>query len=266
MRNLKDFVSDWIRDKETDECRGDMVNCGNELVMVRLEGDGGLLNYGLPDGRHDHAALFIMRGELHLTLNGNRIGLLAPAYIDFVLPNRWENIELKAEVEVYLMAAETGFFHEVTSKLRTRISERMMAFAQSPFILFSSEDAVRMESLVSALFSSMTERIDVFRRELVQSLMCAFLCELWNVVFRQCRSVLQPAELYKWGDSGGHFLHLAHVHCREHHEVKWYCEQLGISANTLTAVTKRLYGKTARMIIDELLLEEAKLALRNPDL
>ena len=29
MRNLKDFVSDWIRDKETDECRGDMVNCGN---------------------------------------------------------------------------------------------------------------------------------------------------------------------------------------------------------------------------------------------
>lgn len=49
MRNLKDFVSDWIRDKETDECRGDMVNCGNELVMVRLEGDGGLLNYGLPD-------------------------------------------------------------------------------------------------------------------------------------------------------------------------------------------------------------------------
>lgn len=45
MRNLKDFVSDWIRDKETDECRGDMVNCGNELVMVRLEGDG-LLNYG----------------------------------------------------------------------------------------------------------------------------------------------------------------------------------------------------------------------------
>lgn len=136
MRNLKDFVSDWIRDKETDECRGDMVNCGNELVMVRLEGDGGLLNYGLPDGRHDHAALFIMRGELHLTLNGNRIGLLAPAYIDFVLPNRWENIELKAEVEVYLMAAETGFFHEVTSKLRTRISERMMAFAQSPFIFF----------------------------------------------------------------------------------------------------------------------------------
>lgn len=265
MRNLKDFVSDWIRDKETDECRGDMVNCGNELVMVRLEGDGGLLNYGLPDGRHDHAALFIMRGELHLTLNGNRIGLLAPAYIDFVLPNRWENIELKGEVEVYLMAAETGFFHEVTSKLRTRISERMMAFAQSPFILFSSEDAVRMESLVSALFSSMTERIDVFRRELVQSLMCAFLCELWNVVFRQCRSVLQPAELYKWGDSGGHFLHLAHVHCREHHEVKWYCEQLGISANTLTAVTKHLYGKTARMIIDELLLEETKLALRNPD-
>lgn len=77
--------------------------------------------------------------------------------------------------------------------------------------------------------------------------------------------MLQPAELYKWGDSGGNFLHLAHVHCREHYEVKWYCEQLGISANTLTAVTKRLYGKTARMIIDELLLEEAKLALRNPD-
>lgn len=265
MRNLRDVVSEWIRDEETGECWGNVVNCGNELVVARLEGTGGRLNYGLSGGCHGHASLLMVRGELHFTLNGNRIGLLAPAYLDFVYPNRWEDIELKGEVEVYLMAAETGFFHEVTSKLRTRISERMMALAQSPFILFSSEDAVRMESLVSALFSSMTERIDVFRRELVQSLMCAFLCELWNVVFRQCRSVLQPAELYKWGDSGGNFLHLAHVHCRERHEVKWYCEQLGISANTLTAVTKRLYGKTARMIIDELLLEEAKLALRNPD-
>ena len=87
-------------------------------------------------GRHDHGCIVYYAWELHLTLNGNRIGLLAPAYIDFVLPNRWENIELKGEVEVYLMAAETGFFHEVTSKLRTRISERMMAFAQSPFIYF----------------------------------------------------------------------------------------------------------------------------------
>ena len=221
-----------------------------------------MLNYGLPDGRHDHAALFIMRGELHLTLNGNRIGLLAPAYIDFVLPNRWENIELKGEVEVYLMAAETGFFHEVTSKLRTRISERMMAFAQSPFIYFFRRCC--QNGITGFCFVFINDGTDrcISERACPKSDVRFFHVNygMWySVNAALCFSLRSfiSGEIREVN-----FLHLAHVHCREHHEVKWYCEQLGISANTLTAVTKRLYGKTARMIIDELLLEEAKLALR----
>lgn len=43
------------------------------------------------------------------------------------------------------------------------------------------------------------------------------------------------------------------------------CKQLGISSNALNASLKKRYGKTARNIIDDLLLAEAQVALRNPE-
>ena len=56
----------------------------------------------------------------------------------------------------------------------------------------------------------------------------------------------------------------AHTHCREKHEVGWYARQTGVSADSLSAMLKRLYGKSASTILSELLAREAKVCLRNP--
>lgn len=139
-----------------------------------------------------------------------------------------------------------------------------MEYVRSPFVLLEQEEAERLGELSSVLFGVMLGGNDVFHRELLQSLLSSCQCELWNTIFRRHESVYGVEESYHWGDTVSHFLYLVHTFCCERHEVNWYCEQLGVSVNALNAALKRLYGKTARSIIDELLLTEAKVALRNP--
>ena len=62
----------------------------------------------------------------------------------------------------------------------------------------------------------------------------------------------------------GDFFYLVHTHCRKHHQVKWYAEQLCISSDALSSRLRKIYGKNASQLIDETLLTDAKLCLLEP--
>lgn len=261
--NLKELVRGWFPKEVLENGKVDVESYGNEMVVVkvtncRMKWKKEMLEHPF------HMGLLITAGELHLTLNGERLGLLAPAYIDFIGSNRWENISMDSFFAGYLFVVDRNFFLEVASKLRTRISGKMMDFVHHPFVMLAGNESEKMEHLSAALYGAMLRTGDVFHRELVQNLLSASLCELWNAIFRHCDTVSEVEMPYHWGGIVSHFLYLAHTHCCEHHEVGWYCEQLGVSANALTSALKRVCGKTARNIIDELLVMEAKVALRNP--
>lgn len=263
MKNLAEDVHGWLSKGMPAGGKVEVASYGHEIVMARLEGEAIKWALDIPDDGY-HISLLMIGGELHLTLNGDRMGFVSPVYIDFIDSNRWENVHMDGCLKAYLLVVERNFFHEVTVKLRSRISEKMMEYVRSPFVLLEQEEAERLGELSSVLFGVMLGGNDVFHRELLQSLLSSCQCELWNTIFRRHESVYGVEESYHWGDTVSHFLYLVHTFCCERHEVNWYCEQLGVSVNALNAALKRLYGKTARSIIDELLLTEAKVALRNP--
>lgn len=266
MVNLKEYVLDWLEADRVQAGGMDVVACGDEVVMVKLT--GACLTWGrvLPDEEY-HVCMLMTGGGLRLTLNGDRMGFFAPAYIDFLTPNQWKNVTVEGKLEGYLLVVERNFFLETTSQLRPRISEKMMVYSRRPFVSLNSEEASGLQDLSSALFALMAaERDGIFHREQVQSMLHACQCELWNIVFRQDETVETEEKPYHGGEMVARFLYLAHTCCCERHEVNWYCNQLGVSSNALTATLKRFYGKTARNIIDDLLVTEAKVALRNPEL
>lgn len=264
MKNLKEYVLDWFAQGTVDSGKVEAASYGDEVVMVKLEDACIRLGRNIPDGLH-HVGMLMTGGELRLTLNGDRMGFLAPLYIDFIDSNQWDDVVMEGHFEGYLLVVDRNFFLEANSRLRSKISEKMMVYTQYPFVQLGPEESNSLERLSTTLFVSMSAGSDVFRREMVQSILCACLCELWNIVFRRGREREGIEENFRWGEFVSHFLYLAHTYCRDRHEVGWYCEQLGVSANALNASLKRLYGKTARNIIDELLLTEAQVALRNPE-
>lgn len=265
MMNLKEYALNWLGADTGRNDNMELASCGEELVMVKLSGTSLTLGRNMSDKRN-YVSMLITGGELHLTLNGERMGFFAPAYIDFMSSNHWGNMVAEGDLEGYLLVAERNFFLEVVSNLRSKISEKMITYAKSPFVSLNNDEVAGLQRLSTVLFGLMSTGDDgIFQRELVKSVLRACQCELWNIVFRQGNPSDMTEESYHVGEAVSSFLYLAHTYCRERHEVGWYCEQLGISANALNSSLKRRYGKTARNIIDDLLLSEAQVALRNPE-
>lgn len=266
MASLKDYALDWLGAETVRNGKIEWAFCEDEVMMVKLSGSCLTLGQKVPDKDH-HVSMLITGGELHLTLNGDRMGFFAPAYIDFMPSNQWRNVVAEGNLEGYLLVVDRIFFWEVIADLRSKISEKMMIYSKSPFVALSKNEMAGLQKLSAVLFGLMSAGGEngIFLREQVKSVLRACQCELWNIVFRQENPLDMEQVSYHWGEIVAGFLYLAHTYCRERHEVGWYCKQLGISSNALNASLKKRYGKTARNIIDDLLLAEAQVALRNPE-
>ena len=62
------------------------------------------------------------------------------------------------------------------------------------------------------------------------------------------------------------FMGLVHHHCCRQHEVAFYADKLCISSRYLTAICRAVLGRSAKEMIDEVLLLEIKMRLRSTDL
>lgn len=62
------------------------------------------------------------------------------------------------------------------------------------------------------------------------------------------------------------FMGLVHHHCCRQHEVAFYADKLCISSRYLTAICRAVLGRSAKEMIDEMLLLEIKMRLRSTDL
>lgn len=261
MDQFEDKISAWIRSGLSVDGKMEMATYGNSLLMARLAGtDFRLKENWLPN--RWHVFLHVYEGELRLTVNADRLGFDAPVYVDFLSRFAWSDVTLAGRYRACIIVAEQEFFIEATQSIRTKVTDGVMYFSQSPFTSLKENEAIRLQQLEDVIFGTLREENNVFTRELLQTMACAWQYELWNVFFHHHQTVRTEGKVH-WNDIVSHFFYLAHTHCREHHEVGWYAAQTGVSPDTLSAALKRLFGKTAGIILNELLVNEAKVCLNN---
>lgn len=266
MERLKEKMTDWLREGFSGGERLKVTAFGDSLAMAQIEGTDFRLRGGkCPTGQWHHIFLHVYEGELRLTVNGDRIGFDKPVYVDFIAGINWEDITFAGSYRVCVVMAEQYFFMEATAAMRVKVFEGIMRFAQSPFAPLNTGDNERLEKLEGVLAVAMSETYSLFGREQLQSLVCAWQYEWWNI-FSRYQQAARTGCASHWDSLVLHFFYLAHTHCREHHDVKWYANQLGVSPCALSVTLKRLYRKTASAILEEMLVSEAKVCLRNPSL
>ena len=264
MENLQETMTAWLRSSQTTEGQMEIATYGNTLLMAQVTGTDFRLHNDWPPQQW-HVFLHVHEGELRLTANGDRIGFDAPVYVDFLSNARWTNVTFVGRYRACFVLVEQQFFMESTQQMRSKISEGMMRFAQSPFTPMDESESKRLQQLEEAMFDTLRDGRSMFLRELLQTMACAWQYELWNIFFRHLQTSRTEIKSH-WGDAAAQFFYLAHTHCRERHEVGWYARQVGLSSDALSAVLKRFCGKSANAILTELLVEEAKVCLRNPSL
>ena len=263
MNTFEDEVVDWIQHGLMEDGYMEIAAYANNIVMVRLEGK----KFHLPDNwpvMQWHVFLQMFSGELHLTNNDNRLGFEAPAVVDFFVEHEWKDVKLTDNFYACILIMKQEFFSDSIFRLRPKIAEMMLYFAQNPFVQLKKENAYCLQQLNNALFASMSASSKLLQQEQIQMLLCAGQCEMWNAIFSQ-RDLPLTKNNQQWNSMLAHFLYLVHFHFREQHEVRWYATQLGCSPDALSAKLKRMYGKNASMLINEKLVTEAKLLLQKPE-
>lgn len=262
---IEDELRTWLQQARAEgDGQADVAAYDNNLAMAHIQGR--TLRLGNPDvEKCPHLFLLVHRGELHLTVNGDRIGFEEPAYVDFLRNTRWENVVLTGGFDAHLVIVKQSFFMESTWTIRDKITDGMQHFAETPFSVLDEATARRARLLSGLMYDLLTGEKGPFLREQLQTLACAWQYEMWNTFYRQnqCRRTAGDAH---WHDITSHFFYLAHAHCCEQHEVSWYARQIGVSPDTLSATLKRTHGRTAGNILTSLLTREAKVCLSNPAL
>lgn len=234
-----------------------MTAYGSELAVMTLQGEklfrsGNVGNDRLVD-------LLIVRGELTLTANEERVTLKAPAYIDFIGSNiwSWKDLTTSADFEGRMFGMTEPFFREIIDGLNVKIGERLFDYMQRPFWPLEPNDEQRIRRLLDIVSDTMGNPHHISLRDFLQNIFRAYMSELMDIVFRQ-RKLSRGNSARNNSGLLLHFLYLLNNHYLEHHEVKWYAKQLSISPNALSVALKNAYGKNANAFIDERLAEKAK--------
>ncbi len=230
----------------------------SEILVAEIDGYG---DENLPEYfRTSHyAILFITQGTLCAKIN-----LL--------------DIELKAPVAVYIFNDHVLRYNNSTPDLKVRllsfspvIAEKLMLSLPYDKLHYAyirpatQIDAPNMQTLM--LYLDLVE--ELMRKEtpnrqttilhLIRSLV-SFLYGFFTDNLASQKPLSRAEELT------GRFLSLVDQCCHEHHDIKWYADELHLTPTYVANVVKQVTGSTAGDCISEILIRKAKSLLRTSTL
>lgn len=230
----------------------------SEILVAEIDGFG---DENLPEYfRTSHyAILFITQGTLCAKINLLDIELKAPAAVyifnDHVLRYNNSTPDLKVRL--------LSFSPVIAEKLMLSLPYDKLHYA---YIRPASQiDAPNMQTLM--LYLDLVE--ELMRKEtpnrqttilhLIQSLV-SFLYGFFTDNLASQKPLSRAEELT------GRFLSLVDQCCHEHHDIKWYADELHLTPTYVANVVKQVTGSTAGDCINEILISKAKSMLQTSTL
>ena len=198
-----------------------------------------------------YAILFITKGTLSATFNQIDIEMKAPAAVfifnDHVLHDNSTSPDLKIRL--------LSFSPVIAEKLMLSLPYDKLHYA---YVRPASQiDAPNMQTimlyldLVEELMRKETPNRQTTILHLIRSLV-SFLYGFYTDSLSSQKPLSRVEELT------GRFLSLVDQCCHEHHDIKWYADELHLTSTYVANVVKQVTGSTAGDCINEILIRKAK--------
>ncbi len=230
----------------------------SEIQVTEIDGHG---DENLPEYfRISHyALLFITRGTFCAKINLLDVELEAPAAVfifnDHVLHYISSTPNLKSRV--------LSFSPVIAEKLKLSLPYDKLHYA---YVCPASQlDAPNMQTtmlyldLVEELMRKETQNRQTTILLLIRSLL-SFLYGFFADSLASQKPLSRAEELT------GRFISLVDQYCQEHHDIKWYADELHLTPTYVANVVKQVTGSTAGDCISEILIGKAKSLLQTSTL
>lgn len=207
--------------------------------------------------------MFSLSGEADITIDLKRYHIVPHTNISLMPGSIFSLTTSSEDLNLHFFAFSEEMFQTVCFRL------------DPPFIHFLKENACHTHTqpesirivmgMIEASQSIYYDFDNRFRETIAQNLLQTFFLDAYDKAQRlfaqeQLKGSNRKEELFK------KFISMAHTYCTSQRDVAFYAEQLCISTRYLSTITQHMGNKSAKEIIDEMLMLELKVALQSSPL
>ena len=221
------------------------------------------VNY--PSRSDFYTVLLITKGNIQVKLNLIDYSVEKDTLL-FLFPNvTLQFISFSEDLLFYGVAFTPDFLTRAEINKRYLNALGFLASNGSPQLSIKHTDTSILCSSLDVLYRrSYADNSYPFRTEIIQHLFTAFLYEL-AAIYQNNRTGKQ-VQITRNEDITVQFLKLLPLHFKEERSVKFYAGHLFVTPKYLSETVKEATGKTAGYFIDEMVMLEAKVLLKNASL
>ncbi|MDR0349414.1 MAG: helix-turn-helix domain-containing protein [Tannerella sp.] len=207
--------------------------------------------------------LGVMEGEIGLSVDyvthqipKNGVMWIMPAHISQV-------INMTPDFKGWILSISKDFLADHMDAPRSNMPLIYLELKKKPFTVFESKEfAVLYESL-QTICIRIKQLTHVFHKEVIINAIRSFFLDMGNFFLGKKENVYNPT-LTRKEELFADFLKLLSTYCKEHHEVSFYAGKLCITSQYLSLLLKEQSGISASRWIQDAIMAEAKIMLKQP--
>lgn len=263
MEGVSDVhVKDIIARKQGGTCYGD------ELIIVDLRGEGEQQTNFRNEGRIRFESLsFILscRGCIDMNINDTDYHFEKQVLLDISEVHVLQNIRLSPDFQGYHILMSKNFEMETMRGFRSISASKVIERYRYSVELMQEGEGELLSAIVEQLKRYICSTGHRFLEEMIRLELRKFFVESLNIIMYRDWEQLEKPRLSR-EEIVLQFIHLLTIHCKEQHDVAFYARELCIDARYLSRILKNFGGVPANSWIDDALMKEARLYLRDEHL
>lgn len=239
-------------------------NFRDELIVVKL--NGALDANSSVRVRIDAFSLILFfEGVLDIDINGNEYHVHAPAFLDVLNLHAIKGIRHSPDYRGYHIIISHDFLEEAMRGIKRLPLSNFLSRYSDPVMELKEEEALILQRIVANILQTIDRWGHTFHRDLVKNELRALFIEISNMI-AQRNHTLGSSVLKSKDEIVAHFVSLLNTHCTKEHSVEFYAKELCIESKYLSRILKAVNGNTASAWIDEAIVMQAKMLLKEHDL
>lgn len=205
----------------------------------------------------------ILEGSMDITINNTDFHLTANSQLDLIHMLTFRNLRMSPDFRGYNITISKKFLSEVMRESKRLPISCFITRRQNPVLQLSPEEMRLLEEILLRIQRNMDRTHHLHHRDLIMNEVRSLFMEFGDNMVQQLNSSDKLTELPNKEETISRFIFLLDEHCKEEHSVAFYAGKLCITPEYLSKILKAFSGKTVNKWINEALMREAQIYMRN---
>lgn len=239
-------------------------NFNDEMIILKIDGaDNADSNYRV---QIDAFSIIIkFEGQLDIAINDHDYHVVSDALIHIFDIHTVGQVRRSADFRGYHVIISHDLMANTMRGIKRLPLSSFLSCFDFPIIELSDKESTLLERCLSDVLTSIDNKSHTYYDDIVKNEVRGLMLEVSNIVV--LKSTVREVNKYRRKeDIIAQFIVLINRHAMQEHSVSFYAEKLCVEVKYLSRILKETTGKTANTWIDEVIIIQAKMMLKDDEM